>query len=247
MHIFVWGSILAWFAVIPFMSAGPVYSGFLLAFDFYGGVGIEVLQTATFWFYWPLAAMVALTPTIITRILKLDLNPHLVDDVRLLQKKDGPQLFTRRKIKRKTPSIRGRSASVHRTGYAFAQEPGFGSMITNGRAFGLDQAEVRQQHHRRLSQLIASYPPTPTRSTSPNIAGGLEASLGVAASMAISQGEVEVEVHEESLLTVDESIEDMVQVKVTGSEERANLPGSVSNSDDLPNTEVVSRHTMSCS
>ena len=225
------------------MSAGPIYSGFLAAFDFYGGVGIEVLKTATFWFYVPLAVMVALTPTIITRILKLDLNPHLVDDVRLLQKKDGPQLFTRRKIKRKTPSIRGRSGSVHRTGYAFAQEAGFGTMITNGRAFGMDQEEVQQERHRRMSQLIMSHPPTPTRSTSPNVASGLEASLGVAASMAISQGEVEVEVHVESPLEVDVSMEEAMQVKVMGSEGGANLPGSVTSSDDLPNTEVVSGHT----
>ncbi len=248
MHLFVWGSILSWFVVIPFMSASVVYSGFLPVFDFYGGVALEVLGTATFWFYWPLAAMIALAPTIITRILKQDLSPHLVDDVRLLQNKEGTQLFTRPKIHRKSPSIR-RGSSVHRTGYAFAQEPGFGRMIVSGRAFGLDKTQVQEQQHRRLSQLITSNSPSPTHPSSQSIREGIGASLTVAASLAISRGAVEVEIHDEEtplmetregkeeIAEVSEDVEEMV--KVSGGE-RVNLPGSVSSTEGLPNTEVVS-------
>lgn len=251
MHVFVWGSILSWFVIIPFMSAGVVYRGFLAAFDFYVGAAFEVLRSATFWFYWPLAAIIALAPTIITRTLKVDLNPHLVDDVRLLQKKEGFKLFKRVKLRRKSEASIRRGSSVHRSGYAFAQEEGFGRMILNGQVFGLNQQQIRVEQHRRISQMISSNPSTPTREHSPskgsprNVTRGISASLGLVASIAIPEA-VEVEVHEnpitevkdhesvavgevkghEEVITdeVDENIEEMVKVSVSG---QAPLPGSV--------------------
>ena len=243
MALFVFGSIIAWFVVIPFMSAGAVYTGFLPAFDFYVGVAFEVLRSATFWFYWPLATMIALTPTIITRIIRLDLFPHLVDDVRLLQKSEGRSIFKRRKIHRRTPSVR--RTSVKRTGYAFAQEEGFGRMIFSGRMFGLNQVEVEQEQHKRLSQLIVSGRSTPKRPSSPptspsspTIAEGIGASLAVAGSVAIGT-EVEVEVHEQpSSPEVDEQIEEMARAGIKDEEAPANLSGSETSSDGEDENKV---------
>ena len=248
MALFVAGSIIAWFVVIPFMSADVVYTGFLPAFDFYGGVAFQVLRSATFWFYWPLAAVIALLPTIITRIIRLDLFPHLVDDVRLLQKKEGRSIFKRRKIHRKSASFRRNS--VKRSGYAFAQESGFGKMIFTGRMFGMNEGEIEVQQHRRLSQLIVSgrstpkHPPSPhtspehlssppTSPTSPTIAEGIGASLVVGSSVVMGP-EVTVEVYDQpSSPEVDEQIEEMVKVGIENREDPDNLQESVAEDANL--------------
>ena len=261
MALFVAGSIIAWFVVIPFMSADAVYTGFLPAFDFYGGVAFQVLGSAIFWFYWPMATVIALLPTIITRIVRLDLFPNLVDDVRLLQKKEGKSIFKRRKIHRKTAAS-FRRASVKRSGYAFAQESGFGKMISTGRAFGMNEGEIEVQQHRRLSQLIVSgrstpkHPPSPhtspehhfsppTSPTSPTIAEGIGASLVVGSSVVMGT-EVTVEIHDQpSSPEVDEQIEKMVKVGIDSREDPDNLEKGVAEDKSLVSRPCV--HMNSCS
>ena len=127
MHLFVWGSIIAWFVVVPIINTSFLYVGLIALFRFYVGVSDQVLATATFWFYWPLAAVIALLPTVVFRTIRLDLDPHLVDDVRLKMKMDGKKLFKRFRSKRST--LR-REGTITRTGYAFAHEEGTTAIVS---------------------------------------------------------------------------------------------------------------------
>ena len=161
-HVFVWGSILAWFAVLAITSSPALYIGGIntLRFDFLG-VLYEVIQTATFWFYWPLATVVALGPTIVFRTLHLDLYPRLVDDVRLKMKKEGPKLFRRAMLKKKLPRI-SLSAVKERTGYAFSHQGGFGRLILSGRMFrGQSEEQIHREREQRLSTIIRSASTSP--------------------------------------------------------------------------------------
>ena len=154
MHIFVWGSILSWLVVIPITSAPGLYN--ILGFFEYLGVAYEVIPTGIFWFYLPLATIIALLPTIIFRIVRLDVDPHIVDDVRLKQKKEGRRLFKRPKFRRKPAdsAVMRRATIVKRTGYAYSHTEGFGEMITTGRIFGMNEQEVSDERRRRLSTII---------------------------------------------------------------------------------------------
>lgn len=150
MHVFVWGSILVWFVAIPSTSSQTFYSSFFR----YGGVAFEVLGTATFWFYLPLATIIALAPTILFRLVNLYRSPTYVDFVRLKEKKDGKKIFKRRKLKRKGHSTH----SMKRTGYAFAHQEGYGALITTGHIFGMDEENVRAEHLRRQSTFLSRSP-----------------------------------------------------------------------------------------
>ncbi len=151
MHVFVWGSILIWFVLIPIISTGVFYGSF---FQF-GGVAFEVLSTANFWFYLPLSAVIALAPTMLFRLIQLYRRPQYVDFVRLKEKKEGRKIFKRRIISRKSissRSVRGRS------GYAFSHQEGYANLITSGRIFGMDEEHVEAEHHRRRSILLSATP-----------------------------------------------------------------------------------------
>lgn len=161
MHIFVWGSILSWFIVLPITSSEAFYSfTFFANFFTFAGVFYEVFLSATFWFYWPLATVIALGPTIIFRTLRLDLDPHLVDDVRLKMKKEGKRLFRRLMIRKKPPLIRTPS-TYQRSGYAFSHQEGFAKLILSGRLFGLAEDRVARERRNRISTIIRSAPSTP--------------------------------------------------------------------------------------
>ena len=161
-HVLVWGSILAWFVVLPITSSPGLYIAGIGVFEFdFLGVFYEVIQTATFWFYWPLAAVIALGPTIVFRTLLLDLQPTLVDDVRLKMKKEGQKLFRRKILKKKLPRITFAGVK-ERTGYAFSHQGGFGKLILSGRMFGgHSEEQVRRERERRISTIIQSAPSSP--------------------------------------------------------------------------------------
>ena len=163
-HVFVWGSILAWFAVLPITSSPALYIAGIGVFRFdFLGVFYEVLGTATFWFYWPLATIIALGPTITYRTLLLDRRPTLADDVRLKMKKEGRRVFRRALLKSKLPRISFSLAGVkERTGYAFSHQGGFGRLILSGRMFaGQSEDQVRKERERRMSTIV----PFPVRET----------------------------------------------------------------------------------
>ena len=163
MHLFVWGSILSWLVVIPIAGTGALYDSVPGLFR-YVGVAFEVLSSATFWIYLPIAAVAALTPTIIFRIMRVDIAPHIVDDVRLLQDQQGRKLFKRIRLRHKHEATATRPGSVRRTGYAYSHTEGFGDLISSGRIFGLNEEEVLAEHRRRLSTIISN--PT-SRAASP--------------------------------------------------------------------------------
>ena len=169
--MFVWGSILSWFIVLPITSSSPLYTQTALpSFFNFVGVFYEVFLSSTFWFYWPLATVIALLPTIVFRMLSHDLDPHLVDDVRLKMKKEGRRLFHRAMIRRKFPHItiaarastEASLASVSpRTGYAFSHKEGFAELILSGISFGLSRDKVVRERSRRMSTIISSASCTP--------------------------------------------------------------------------------------
>lgn len=149
MHVLVWGSILVWFVIIPITSTGAFYGSFFR----YGGVAYEVLNTAAFWFYLPIATVVALFPTIVSRLIALYREPAYIDFVRLKEKKEGKKLFKRKKMSR---SAHG--GTLKRSGYAFAHQEGFGDLITTGHIFGMDEGNVAAEHLRRRSVLLSASP-----------------------------------------------------------------------------------------
>lgn len=162
--MFLWGSILAWFAVLPITSSPGFYVAGIGVFEFdFLGVFYEVFWTATFWFYWPLASIVALGPTIVFRTLRLDLSPTLIDDVRLKMKKDGRKSFRRELFKKKLPRISFSLADVkQRTGYAFSHQGGFGKLLLSGRMFGgQSEEQVYRERENRISKIIRSAPCSP--------------------------------------------------------------------------------------
>ena len=186
MHIFIWGSILSWLVVIPITSTEGLYG--IIGFFEYAGVAFEILSSATFWFYLPVTVAVALAPTIAFRIMRLDVNPHTIDDVRLLQHQEGRRLFKRLKFHRKPPASAVSRRSVKRTGYAYSHTEGYGKMITTGHIFGMNEEEVLAERHRRISTIV-SHPGS--RATSPGkdslsaigstlVAAGVEAAVMVA-------------------------------------------------------------------
>ena len=154
MHIFIWGSILSWLVVIPITSVSGLYG--LLDFFEYLGTAYEVLATGTFWIYLPIATVIALLPTIIFRMVRVDVDPHIVDDVRLVQKKEGRRLFKRPKFHFKPVDSAVTRRSVKRTGYAYSHTEGFGDMISSGRIFGMNEEQVADERRRRLSTMLAA-------------------------------------------------------------------------------------------
>lgn len=173
MHVFIWASILIWLVAIPITSAPGLY-GFLGLFE-YLGVAYEVIPSATFWFYLPLVTAIALAPTIIFRVIRLEADPHIVDDVRLLQHQEGRRLFKRPKFRRKPVEAAVTQNSPKRTGYAFSHTEGYGQMITTGHIFGMNENEVFEEHQRRISMIVSN----PTSPASKEPGSALKASLAI--------------------------------------------------------------------
>ncbi len=147
MHLFVWGSILIWFVVIPSTSSPFFYSDFFQ----YVGVAYEVMSTPNFWFYFPLATVVALAPTMLFRLYNLYRHPTFIDYVRLKEKKEGKKTFLRKKMRSSTSR-----KSMRITGYAFSHQEGFGDLITTGHIFGLNEGNVTLERSMRQSRIMSS-------------------------------------------------------------------------------------------
>ena len=157
--------------MLPITSSKPFYFQTVLPNFFnFAGVFYEVFLSSTFWFYWPLATVIALVPTIVFRMLNRDLDPHLVDDVRLKMKKEGRRLFHRAMIRRKLPriTITARASTEAslvsvspRSGYAFSHKKGFAELILSGVSFGLSRDSVVLERSRRMSTIISSASSTP--------------------------------------------------------------------------------------
>ena len=253
MHIFVWGSIVAWFVVIPITSTEAIYN--ITLFRFYPGAAFQVLASATFWFYLPLVTVIALLPTVALRVIRLEFYPHLVDDVRLKMKLEGKKLFKRFKQK-SLLTHSPRSLKRKRTGYAFSHQEGFGRLIETGVGF-CDMPppeQVEEQRRQRLSVWMSSPPTSPPAITKTvnEAASAREAestpvkkvdladtvSDGNESPTVITQQETIVNVHSSSAAqsatevgqSEKEDLKELVQAPVS-------IPGAVS-STDSPETHV---------
>ena len=162
-----------WLVAIPITSAEGLY-GIIGLFE-YLGVAFEVIPSATFWFYLPVVTAIALAPTIIFRVVRLEADPHIVDDVRLLQHKEGRRLFKRPKFRQKPMEAAVTQKSPKRTGYAFSHTEGYGQMITTGHIFGMNETEVFEEHQRRISMIVSN----PTSPDSKESYSALKASLAI--------------------------------------------------------------------
>lgn len=207
MHVFVWGSILVWFVAIPVTSSGTLYGSFFQ----YSGVAYEVIATANFWFYLPLATVIALTPTMVSRLITLYRYPTYIDFVRLKEKKAGRRIFKRKNMPKRSRSAR----SMKRTGYAFSHMEGFGKLITSGHIFGMNRENVAAEHSKRYSQIMSTgrAESAPPISTSTDVAAQLAASSISAVQLVTKQVAVDVYEAEDSV------VQDMHTVSVEVVEE----------------------------
>lgn len=125
---------MSWFVVI--LVTGASYNFFF--FSRYIYVARYVLATPNFWFYLPLACVIALFPVIAVRTFSLDMFPKRLN--RLL-------IDTTDEIVEEYPLVTSlkKKPSVRRSGYAFAQIRGFGQLITSGFIFGMSKKEVEKE------------------------------------------------------------------------------------------------------
>ena len=163
-HLSVWGSILSWLIVPPFMT-NIIY--FYEAFiDSYYGVGNQVLANSVFWLYLLLVTFVALAPVVLSRVVSVELFPTLLDDVRLLESKQrsciksSVQLIKRisredeeetaetSRVSTKSPQAK----MIHsRSSYAFSHQEGFAELILTGRWMGAKEELVASTRIERLA------------------------------------------------------------------------------------------------
>lgn len=125
-HVVIWGSIIFYFIFIIVFYSDPIgYS--------YQGVALTLMSTSTFWFSMALSVIVLLVPVIAEQFYRKMTRPTLTDRVRLTQKRSRAAVSSNvRIIRRASSSLRRSQRSIRRSGYAFAHQQGFGSLITTG-------------------------------------------------------------------------------------------------------------------
>eukprot|EP00731_Ephydatia_muelleri_P016058 Em0009g482a len=136
-HVFVWGSMIAWFVVILILGS------FLNFFSKYTFVAEHVLATPNFWFYAVLACVIGLFPVITYRTLIADLYPTRLHVIRHDKSDEIGQ-------EEKPGGIKSRP-SVKRSGYAYSHTKGFAKLIVSGRIFGLSKKAVEQERMSRVN------------------------------------------------------------------------------------------------
>ena len=121
----IWGSIVFYFGfTFIFYSDLFGYS--------YMGTARNVMATANFWFTLILTVTVLLVPVVAERFYYIDTRPTLTDKVRLKQKISKSRTKSGELILRRASTMRRSTRSLNRSGYAFAHQEGFGSLITSG-------------------------------------------------------------------------------------------------------------------
>ncbi|XP_012994413.1 phospholipid-transporting ATPase ID isoform X7 [Esox lucius] len=125
-HLFVWGSLAVYFAILLAMQSDGLFSIFPSQFP-YIGTARSCLAQWSVWLVILLTTAVCVLPGMAVRFLKTDLYPTLTDKVRRLQKasrKQGPREQNLRRVRR---------TSSRRSGYAFSHQQGYGELITSGK------------------------------------------------------------------------------------------------------------------
>uniref|UniRef100_A0A1A8FKH8 Phospholipid-transporting ATPase n=4 Tax=Nothobranchius korthausae TaxID=1143690 RepID=A0A1A8FKH8_9TELE len=125
-HLFVWGSLIVYFAILFSMQSYGLFGLFPNNFPFIGAA-YNCLSEKGVWLVILLTTTVCVVPGLVVSFLKVDLFPTLTDKVRYLQqsrKRHGPQEQSLRRVRR---------TSSRRSGYAFSHQQGYGELITSGK------------------------------------------------------------------------------------------------------------------
>lgn len=182
--MFIWGSILSWLVVPPFLS--NVLTLYEVNAATYFGVANEVLASSLFWWYLIIATMIAILPVIAIRIAKNELKPSLLEDVKLCDTNKRYEEIVenlKKQFHREDSSSSGGTIPAHwRSGYAFAHEEGFGTIISSGRYLGALATEVEQERVRRTNTWMRGdrKPKKKQALIESSLTKGLEAGLSVA-------------------------------------------------------------------
>ncbi|XP_062998720.1 probable phospholipid-transporting ATPase IM [Elgaria multicarinata webbii] len=125
-HFFIWGSIAVYFAILFMMHSNSMFYFFPNHFPFVGNAWSSLGQINV-WLVILLTTVISVMPVITFHFIKLDLNPTLSDQVRILhraRKKQRPIQMHLRQMHR---------GSSRRSAYAFAHQEGYGELITSGK------------------------------------------------------------------------------------------------------------------
>ncbi|XP_035520745.1 probable phospholipid-transporting ATPase IM [Morone saxatilis] len=125
-HLFIWGSLTVYFAILFAMQSDGIFGIFPSNFPFVG-TALNCLSEKSVWLVILLTTVVCVVPGLAVSFLRVDLFPTLTDKVRHLQqakKKEGPQEHNLRRVRR---------TSSRRSAYAFSHQQGYGELITSGK------------------------------------------------------------------------------------------------------------------
>ncbi|XP_027128325.1 probable phospholipid-transporting ATPase IM [Larimichthys crocea] len=125
-HLFIWGSLTVYFAILFAMQSNGIFGIFPSNFPFIG-TARNCLSEKSVWLVILLTTVVCVVPGLVVSFLRADLFPTLTDKVRHLQqlrKREGPQEQNLRRVRR---------TSSRRSAYAFSHQQGFGELITSGK------------------------------------------------------------------------------------------------------------------
>lgn len=124
-HFVSWGSLVFYFVFILIFYSQPF--GYT-----YEGVATTMMATAPFWFSLVLCTVVLLVPVVCVVLYRRMTRPTLTDRVRLLQERSKTTVASQDRIIRRASSSGRSQRSLHRSGYAFAHQGGYGDLITSG-------------------------------------------------------------------------------------------------------------------
>ncbi|KAG7245496.1 hypothetical protein INR49_010947 [Caranx melampygus] len=125
-HLFIWGSLIVYFAILFAMQSNGIFGIFPSNFPFVG-TARNCLQEKSVWLVILLTTVVCVVPGLVVSFLRVDLFPTLTDKVCHLQqsrKRQGPQERSLRRVRR---------TSSRRSAYAFSHQQGYGELITSGK------------------------------------------------------------------------------------------------------------------
>ena len=188
-HIFIWGSILTWLIVPPFLS--NILTLYEVSAATYFGVSNEVLASSMFWLYLIVATVIAVLPGIAVRVITNEIWPTLLEDVKLCESnKRHSELIDnlKSKLSKEEATVgvaeeKGDVPILWRSGYAFSHQEGFGGIISTGKYLGASANEIEQQRTLRRNTWMKG--DTPIKRKKPSLlesglAKGLEAGLSIA-------------------------------------------------------------------
>ncbi|XP_075869053.1 phospholipid-transporting ATPase ID isoform X2 [Nelusetta ayraudi] len=160
-HVFVWGSLGSYFAIMFALHSQTLFKIFPNQFRFAGSAQSTLLQPVV-WLTIALATAICIVPVLAFRFLKVDLKPQLADTVRYTQlvhlKKRKLACRTVGGAWRGAGSVSegrlGARGGSRRSGYAFAHQEGFGELITSGKNMRLSSLALASFASRHSSSWI---------------------------------------------------------------------------------------------